>query len=100
MLSLGQEQCKTRYALTVVSISHATIPWVPEVSRGPLRDLPAEGQPMSTGNHARQTSGTQGNATKLYRLNWPLVAKISLSNFTSLLSFSKLLPPAVSTGFR
>ena len=37
---------------------------MPEVSRGPLRDLPAEGRPMSalteTGNHARQTSGTQG----------------------------------------
>ena len=51
------------------------LPWVPEVSRGPLRDLPAEGRLTSgqaarkrvtietlteTGNRARQTSGTQG----------------------------------------
>ena len=50
----------------------ASLPWVPEVSRGPLRDLPAEGRSMSakgrltsarvtiktlteTGNRARQT---------------------------------------------
>ena len=46
------------------------IPWVPEASRGPICDLPAEGRPMSAegrltnlteaGNRARQTSGTQG----------------------------------------
>ena len=51
------------------------IPWVPEVSRGPLRDLPAQGRRPTnerrrrektietlteTGNRARQTSGTQG----------------------------------------
>ena len=48
------------------------LPWVPEVSRCPLRDLPAEGRPTNerrratietlteTGNRAIQTSGTQG----------------------------------------
>ena len=42
------------------------VPWAPEVSRGPLRDLPAEGRRVTietlteTENRARQTSGTQG----------------------------------------
>ena len=31
------------------------VPWVPEVSRGPLSDLPAEGRPMSA--QGRLTSG-------------------------------------------
>ena len=28
-------------------LSFHDIPWVPEVSRGPLRELPAQGRPMS-----------------------------------------------------
>ena len=36
------------------------LPWVPEVSHGLLRDLPAEAL-TETGNRARQTSGTQGS---------------------------------------
>ena len=40
------------------------VPWVPEVFRGPLRDLPAEGRPMSAsadcGEAARKPLGKSG----------------------------------------
>ena len=57
----------------------AALPWVPEVSRGPLRDLRAEGRPTNgearvtietlteTGNRAIHTSGTQGGAARNLR---------------------------------
>ena len=39
-------------------VSYSSLPWVPEVSRGPLRDLPAEGRPMSADvGLGRLTSG-------------------------------------------
>ena len=38
---------KTHRLAGIFFVLLGTVPWVPEVSRGPLRDLPAEGRPMS-----------------------------------------------------
>ena len=93
----------------VLSECSSTVPWVPEVSCGPLRDLPAEGRRPTiarvtietlteTGNHARQTSGTQGMSTASIIKNSTcgcmdtrLTGLPSInSGFTSILRFSKV----------
>ena len=48
-----------------------SVPWVPEVSRGPLRDNRDTIETLTeTGNRARQTSGTQGKASENTAKKW------------------------------
>ena len=54
---LGRADYVTRLFDRFLTSSKSCVPWVPEVSRGSLRDLPAEGWPMSS--EGRLTSGAQ-----------------------------------------
>ena len=63
------------------------IPWVPEVSRGPLRDLPAEGRRPTNERRRREKTSGEERFDLLFSLNFDHSYRITFKPITANISY-------------
>ena len=72
---------------TFYSSSLGRIPWVPEVSRGPLRDLPAEGRRPTNERRRREKTSGEERFDLLLSLNFDHSYRITFKPITANISY-------------
>ena len=63
------------------------VPWVPEVSRGPLRDLPAEGRRPTNERRRREKTSGEERFDLLFSLNFDHSYRITFKPITANISY-------------
>ena len=78
---------KNQLPVAVRDSTHDVLPWVPEVSRGTLRDLPAQGRrPTNERQRRKKTSGEE-RFDLLFSLNFDHSYRITFKPITANISY-------------
>ena len=87
MLCFQRIQSKFSSKLNILSSKCFHVPWAPEVSRGPLRDLPAQGRrPTNEWRRREKTSGEE-RFDLLFSLNFDHSYRITFKPITANISY-------------
>ena len=73
--------------ITNLTYDCSSIPWVPEVSRGPLRDLPAEGRRPTNERRRREKTSGEERFDLLFSLNFDHSYRITFKPITANISY-------------